>query len=158
MRIELTKSFPVPLKQAFDYLHDFTQWPQWYYGMIEIVEEPAGGTWRKPGDTVVFLHKVLGHSLVGSVVIEEMREYELIRSVAKVSGLPEVQQVYRFAEAAEGGVELTVTLVSDEPTSFFGRAVDRLLLPHVMVRDLERTMENLGDIFATHIPDPVFWG
>jgi hypothetical protein len=144
------------LNEGFDYLCEIDQWPNWYSGLTGITGEPHSGRWNDPGDTVSFYYKLLGRPLAGKVVLTEMRRYELLRSVANVSGLPEVRQEYRFAEVSEGSFLLTMTLETEEQTRFRGQVVDRLLLPHALERDLKRTMENLEDIFAFGLPRPMW--
>ena len=156
MRIELSNTLPGRLNEGFEYLCEIVHWPNWYSGLTGITGEPHGGRWSDPGDTVSFYYMVLGRPLEGKIVLTEMRRYELVRSVANVSGLPEVHQEYRFAEASEGSFLLTVILETEEQTRFRGQVVDRLLLPHALERDLKRTMENLKDIFAFGLPRPMW--
>ncbi len=157
VRIELTETFPVPLREGFEFLSQVDHWPNWHSGVTEIREAPKCGVWGKPGDTVLFCAKVLGRSLAGTVVMKEMRKYDLVRSVVTMLGLPEVHQEYRYTAADDDSFLLTVTLETEETTDFFGQVVDRTLLPRIMERDLRRTMVNLQDIFATGIPEPVWW-
>jgi len=51
------------------------------------------------------------------------------------------------------GFTTTVVMGTDEPTSFFGKAVDRMLIPRALERDLSRSLDNLTDIFAVGIPE-----
>ena len=147
MRTELTNTFPAPLKKGFDFLHDFTMWPHWYAGMTAIID-PGTAAWDEPGDAVRFAYKLLGRRLEGVSTLEEMRPMELVRFVASVPGLPEVHQEYHYAPAGDEVFVLKVVMETGEPTSFFGRAIDRMLLPRALQRDLRRSMENLHDIFA----------
>ena len=156
MRFELSNTLPGQLIEGFDYLCEIHHWPNWYSGLIDITAEPHNGRWSDPGDTVSFWYNVLGRPLAGEVVLTEMRKYELIRSVANLSGLPEVHQEYRFAEASGDSFLLNVILETKEQTSFHDQVVDRLLVPHALERDLKRTMENLQDIFAFGLPKPMW--
>jgi hypothetical protein len=157
VRIELTKRFPIPLREGFDFLREVGHWPSWYAGITQILEAPPGGSWGEPGDTISFHYKVLGRLLDGKVVMKEMREYELVRSVASIAGLPQVHQEYRYTAADDGSFLLTVVLETEEVSTFLGRVVDRMMLPGIMERDLKRTMENLQDTFAVGVPSPVWW-
>jgi len=157
MRIELTNTFPVPLEEGFDFLREVDHWPEWYSGVIEILEEPVSGSWGNPGDAVLLSYKVLGRHLNARVVMKEMREYDLVRSVVSVSGLPQLHQEYSYTAGGEGSFLLKVVLETEEVTTFLGRAVDRMLLPRIMERDLKQTMVNLQDTFAFGVPAPVWW-
>ena len=156
MRIEQNSTLPGRLNEGLEYLSEISHWPNWYSGLTAITGEPHAGRWNSPGDTVSFYYKMLGRPLEGNVVLTEMRGYELVRSVANVSGLGEVHQEYRFTEASEDSFLLTVILETEEQTRFRGEVVDRLLLPHALERDLKRTMENLRDIFAFGLPRPMW--
>lgn len=157
MRTELAHTFPVSLREGFDYLREVGHWPSWYSGLTEILEAPPGGSWDEPGDTISFHYKVLGRLLDGEVVLKEMREYNLVRSIVSISGLPRVHQEYRYAAADEGSFSLKVVLETEEVRTFLGRVIDRTLLPRIMERDLTRTLENLQDIFVVGVPAPVWW-
>ena len=157
MRIEQTNTFPVPLREGFDFLREVDHWPYWSSGVTEIREGPVGGSWGKPGDTISFCYEMLGRRLTGRVVMKEMREYDLVRSVVTISQLPEVHQEYCYTAADEGSFLLKVALETEESTNFLGRVVEGILLPRIMERDLKRSMVNLQDIFATGIPAPMWW-
>lgn len=148
MHTAVRTMFPVPLKNGFDYLRDFRLWPHWYVGMIEILA-PEEGLWAKAGDTVRFAYKLLGRRLEGEVVLEVFRECELVRFTARVPGLSDVHQAYRFAEAGPSDFSLQVEMEAGEATFYFGKVVDRMLLPRALERDLNAAMENLNDVFAT---------
>ena len=147
MRTELTRTFPVPLKKGFDYTDDFKIWPSWYAGMTHIIE-PETGEWAAPGDRVRFGYKLLGRHLEGVSILEERVDGEMARFRTEVPGLPVFHFEYRFAAAGSEAFVLKVTMESEEPTSFFGKTIDRMLLPKVVERDLARSIENLDDIFS----------
>ena len=150
MRTELTRTFPVPLKKGFDYIDDFRMWPAWYVGMTEILA-PEEGSWVEPADEVRFAYKLLGRHLECVAILEERKEGDLVRFRTEVPGLPVTHFVYHYAEAGSEAFILNVAMETDEPTSFFGKTIDRMLLPRMIERDLASSMENLHDIFATGV-------
>ncbi len=152
MRIELTRTFPVPLKKAFDYLDDYTTWPAWYSGMIEILHDDKCA-WAKPGDEVHFAYKLLGRRLEGLCILEEMREYELVKLTSKMPAVGDVRFEWKYEEAGDESFTLNTIMETDEPTSFFGKIVDKTVIPRMLERDLRHTMEHLEDTFALGIPD-----
>jgi hypothetical protein len=147
VRKVLTHTYPVPLKKGFDYLDDFKMWPDWYVGMASIVK-PEEGAWIDPGDEVRFIYKLLGRRLEGLAILEERKEGELVKFRTEVPGLPTVHFEYHYAEAGTENFVVRVAMETEEPTSFFGKAIDRALLPTVLARDLQRSLENLEDLFA----------
>jgi hypothetical protein len=137
----------VPLKKGFDYMDDFKIWPSWYVGMTHIIE-PETGAWGTPGDRVRYGYKLLGRHLEGAATLEEWVDGEIARFRTEVPGLPVFHFEYQFAAAGSEAFVLKVTMQSEEPTSFFGKTIDRMLLPKVVERDLTRSIENLDDIFS----------
>jgi hypothetical protein len=137
----------VPLEKGFAYIDDFTLWPLWYVGITEIVD-PENGAWVEPGDRVRFAYKLLGRHLDCLAILEERRVTELVRFRTEVPGLPVVHFLYDYAEGSARAFVLNVAMETDEPTSFFGKAIDRMLLPRMIERDLVGSLDNLYDIFA----------
>ena len=66
---------------------------------------------------------------------------------------PDTVHTWRHVEAAGPSVTTTVVQETEEPTSFFGRVVDRMLIPRALERDLRRTLDNLADMFSMGIPE-----
>jgi hypothetical protein len=151
MRTELTYTYPVALKNGFDYLDDFRMWPDWYVGMLGIID-PETCAWAEPGDKVRFAYKLLGRRIEGTTILESWHEAELIAYHTEVPGLPVVHFEYHYSTTEPETFTLRVVMETEEPTSFFGRTIDRMLLPRVLERDLRHSMENLADIFAIGLP------
>lgn len=150
MRTDMTRTYPVPLKKGFDYATDFRTWPDWYVGMAEILD-PEDVTWIEPGDEVRFAYKLLGRRLEGRAILDEMREAELVRFHTEVPGLPVVYFEYRYREVGDQAFVLTAMMETEEPTSFFGKAIDRMVLPVALERDLRHSLENLDTIFTAEL-------
>lgn len=150
MRTDMTRTFPVPLKKGFDYIDDFKMWPDWYAGMIEILD-PEKGRWHTPGDEVRFAYRLLGRRLEGKAILDEYRETELVRFHTEVPGIPVVHCEYHYRLAGDEAFVLKVVLETEEPTSFFGKTIDRMLLPIALERDLRNSLENLDAIFTADL-------
>ncbi|MDH5371926.1 MAG: hypothetical protein OEX97_03175 [Acidimicrobiia bacterium] len=149
MRTEITKTYPVPLKAGFDYIDDFKMWPDWYVGMTEIIE-PEVGQWIFAGDTVKFLYRLLGRQVQGVAMLDEKRDGVLARFHSEVPGLPRVHFEYHYMTAGDQAFMLKVVLETkeEELTSFFGKVIDRMMLPRVLERDLKGSLDNLEEIFV----------
>lgn len=152
VRTDVTRTYPIPVKKGFDYCDDFKTWPAWYVGMSEIIH-PEEGRWHEIGDEVRFGYKLLGRHVEGVATLEERREMELVRFRTEVPGLPVFHFAYHYREVDPESFEMMVTMETEEPTSFFGKTIDRMLLPKVIERDLIRSMENLHDVFAAGLLD-----
>lgn len=151
MRVELKGTFAVPRKKAFDYLDDFTTWPTWYAGMLEIIE-PDKATWSAAGDKVRFAYKLLGRRLEGECTLEEVHEAELVKFTATIPMVGDVHQEWFYSDAGDDAFTLKVILETEEATSFFGKVIDKMVIPRVLERDLRHTLEHLEETFAIGIP------
>jgi hypothetical protein len=151
MRVELMRTFPVSRKKAFDYLDDFTTWPTWYAGMLEIIE-PDKATWSAAGDKVRFAYKLLGRRLEGECTLEEVHEAELVKFTATIPTVGDVHQEWFYSDAGDEAFTLKVILETEEATSFFGKVIDKMVIPRVLERDLRHTLEHLEETFAIGIP------
>jgi hypothetical protein len=147
MRTEMSHTYPIPLKKAFHAVADFRRWPDWYAGMTEILE-PEKGRWGAVGDKVRFAYRLLGRRVEGEAIVKEFRELELVAFRTEVPGLPTVHFEYRYEEKGREAFVLTVAMETEEPTSFFGKAIDKMLLPRVLERDLRHSLENLDTMLG----------
>lgn len=151
MRVELTRTFPVPRKKAFDYLDDFTTWPAWYSGVLEILEADKAA-WNAPGDKVRFAYKLLGRKLEGECTLDEVHEGELVKFTAEMAMVGEVHQEWIYSDAGEEAFTLKAIMETSEPTSFFGKMIDHTVIPRMLERDLRHTMDTLEETFAMGVP------
>ena len=169
MRTDVTRRFSVPLKKCFDYLDDFNTWPDWYVGMTEILE-PEEAAWGAPGDEVRFAYRLLGRRVEGKAILDEYRHSEAVEFHTDIPGLPVAHFEYHYQEgelplqqdvlgppfralAGEKDCVLEVIMETEEPTSFFGRTIDRMLLPTTLERDLRHSLDNLDTIFTADLHD-----
>lgn len=143
-----SRRYPVSRTDAFSYLTDPQNWPDYYSGVVAVAESAAFG---KPGDTVDVTYSLLGRRVGVSVTVDEIRDGEMIRHTAVVPGLPDVHQTWTYRDAGDG-LMLDASLTTEGSTSFFGRAIDRLVVPRALQRDLERTLGKLEDVFALGVP------
>ena len=151
LRIELMRTYPVPRKKAFDYLDDFKTWPTWYAGMLEIIA-PDEAAWSEAGDKVRFAYKLLGRRLEGECTLKEVHEGELVKFTATTPMVGDVHQEWFYGDAGESAFTLKVIMEIDEPTSFFGKVINKMVIPRVLERDLRHTLDHLEETFAMGIP------
>jgi hypothetical protein len=151
MRFEEKREFPAALKEMWDFSMDFREWPLWYAGMLEIVE-PERAAWSKPADVVRIAYKLLGRRIEYNCTVSEWKEHELVTFVAEPPALPAAHFRWQWRALDEDRTELTVTLETEEPTSFFGKVIDKTLLPSIYHRDLVRSLNNLQEIAEVGIP------
>jgi hypothetical protein len=151
MHVEMTRTFPVARKKAYDYLSDFTTWPAWYVGVLEIID-PDTAAWEKPGDQVRYYYRMLGRRIESVNTLEELREAEFVRFTAK-SPVAEVHFEWTYTDAGEDTFSANVIMETNEPTNFFGRIIDKMVIPRMLERDLKHTFDNVEEMFAVGIPE-----
>jgi carbon monoxide dehydrogenase subunit G len=144
MRATKSRRLPVPMEEAYRYIDDPGEWPQWYSGVVEITD--ADPRWEQPGDTVHFRYRALGRTIDSEVRLE-VHDDAQTRFRGDLGGMLASHWDWRY-EGDGDRCTLTVTMETEEPTSFLGKAIDRLLLPRMLERDLERTLDDLEQIFA----------
>jgi len=150
-RVELTHTYPVELQKAWDYITDPHHWADWFVNLLS-VEDPDQ-RWTEPGDVVRFNYRLLGRKLEGELIIDERQAPTLMSYTAKIPGMPIIRHTWRHVEAPGPVVTTTVVQETDEPTSFFGKVVDRMLIPRALEHDLRRTLDNLADMFSMGVPE-----
>lgn len=151
MRVEMMRTYPVPRKKAFDYLDDFTTWPTWYAGMLEIID-PDQAAWAAVGDKVRFAYKLLGRRLEGECTLKEVQEAELVKFTATIPMVGDVNQEWHYEDAEENAFALKVILETDESDNFFGAVIDKMVIPRILERDLKHTLDNLQETFVMGVP------
>lgn len=151
MHFEVERKFPGDAKEAFDYLNDFRTWPEWYTGMIELIE-PAKAAWAASGDRVKFAYRILGRRVEVECRLDELRPAEYVKLTATIPMVGDVKQEWIYDDSEEGFFTLKAVMETDEPTSFFGRAVDKMVIPRVLERDWRHTLDHLAEIFTFGIP------
>jgi len=150
-RVEQTRTYPGQVQQtAWNYMMDLHHLPEWYASLTEVIDPDA--RWSEPGDRFRFVYRLLGRRLEGEAILEEVQAPLILRYTAKTHWVPDVHFQWRHTVLGDG-FSTTVVMETDEPTSFFGKAVDRTLIPRVLERDLSRTLDNLADILTVGIPE-----
>jgi hypothetical protein len=135
------------VKVGFDYCDDFKTWPLRYSGMTEIID-PEEARWHEPGDKVRFAYKLLGRRIEGVASLDDLIDGDLARFHTEIPTLPVVHFAYHYAGIEPERFELRVEVETEEPTSLFGRTIDRMVMPRALERDLRAGMDNLTEIFA----------
>ncbi len=149
-QVTSNREFPVPRKEAFEYVTDPKTWPTFYSNLIEITD-PESTAFGKPGDTVSFVYSILGRRVNAIATLQEIVYGEVVRHTVKIQGLPDVHQEWEYSDT-DDGFTVRVTMNTDESTSLFGKKIDRFVVPKALQRDLERTLENMEAMFAVGIP------
>jgi uncharacterized protein YndB with AHSA1/START domain len=153
MRFEETREIPVSVKKMWDYGTDPMTWPVWYAGCTEIID-PETAAFGKVGDTVRVAYSVLGRRLEFPCTIEEYEEHKLVRFVTEMPGpLPRGHQTWRYTDLGDDRMMLEVVMEGEDSTNWFGKIIDRMVLPRIYQRDLKDSLDNLANIAAVDLTD-----
>jgi len=154
MRIEEKRELPINAKLVWDYCMDMRNLPLWYSGIIESFE-PETGSFNREGDTFRFIYRTLGRRVEMKMTIEEIRESDFfLRSVVESPALPmPVHQVWQHHPLGNERDRMEAVFESDDPTTFFGKVIDRTILPGLWRRDLIRSLETLEELAKVGLPE-----
>ncbi|HEX6299600.1 MAG TPA: SRPBCC family protein [Acidimicrobiia bacterium] len=149
-QITTRAEFGVDRKEAFEFLTDPHNWDLFYSNLTGLVgDEPQ--TLAKRGDTVNFHYSILGRRVQANAVAQEVVYGEKVLLTVSIPGLPDVHQEWTYSDTPDG-FAAEVTMNTEEATSFLGKAVDRFVVPRALQRDLEKTLENMKQMFSIGIP------
>lgn len=145
MRIEVIHTFDVSVAEAFAYITDTANWPQYWPGFVRI-EDAAATRWRNTGDTATVVITLLNRQRALHMELESFRKDECVTYVTRQRGLPEVRHERHF-EAARDGCRYRL-VVEYEPRGGLAGLYDRTLVRRSVERALRQTVRNLDRIFS----------
>jgi len=153
MRFEETREIPISAKKMWDHHNDFNTWPLWYAGCTEILD-PDTAAWGKVGDTVRVAYKVLGRRLEFPCTLDEYDEYKVTGFVCDMPNpIPRVHQTWRYTDLGDDRMMLDVVMEGEEPINWFGKIIDKMVLPRIYQRDVATSLDNLAEIAAVELVD-----
>jgi hypothetical protein len=138
MRLELTQSFAIPLRDGFDYIVEPRNWPEYWPGLIRV---QPGSRWRAPGDRARVVMRLLGRIVELEMTLCTFEPYRLIEYTSVQHGLPDVRHERGFSAVGDG-FEYRLA-VDFEPRPGLRGAFDRALVRRAIERAIQRTVSNL---------------
>jgi hypothetical protein len=141
--VEMTREYPVETRRLYDFCTDPFNWPRYYNNMLDA----TGGRFQEPGDVATCRYRILGRVVDVNAEVLEGTPGEHLRLVGRTKGLPDTEQDWHY-ESTATGTRVHVTLRAPEPESWFGRALDRLVIPRQFEKDIARTLDNIGELVA----------
>lgn len=140
--VQMTRQFPVEPQKLYDYLVEPTNWPKFYANLVDA----EAGSWSRAGDTVKCKYRLLGRKLDAIARLDSVEPAQEVRFSAIVEGLPDTKQHWQYRDDGDGSTEITVTLSTGETTNWFGKAIDRIVVPRALERDLSRTLDAIEEL------------
>lgn len=139
-------TFDVSVAEAFAYITDTKNWPEYWPGFIRI-EKAATAGWSTAGDKTTVVIKLLNRERALNMELESFRKNECVTYVSRQRGLPDVRHERHFEAAGDGCRYLLI--VEYEPRRGFAGLFDRMLVRSSVERALRKTVENLDRIFKS---------
>ncbi|MDJ0790767.1 MAG: hypothetical protein QNJ71_02620 [Acidimicrobiia bacterium] len=146
MRLEMTRTFPVPRQRGWDYVEDFHTWPEW---MDADLVDPDESARAKPGDTVRLRTTLLGVPMHGSLILEEMVSPEMSRTLYRWPGWPDIHVEQRYSHAGPSAFTMELIASSDEDEGWLGTAIAWLMVntPLMMRQQIHEQFDRLDEAF-----------
>ena len=135
MRVEVSRRFPVTVREGFDYITDQENWPDYWPGLVRV--EP-GSRWSEPGDVTRIVVRLLGRDVPLQMTLRRFEPPRLVEYATSQPGLPDARHERRF-EDVEGDLRYRI-VVEYEPRGLY----DRVLVRLAIARAARRTIANLS--------------
>jgi hypothetical protein len=145
-RIEVVRThfFPVPADEAFAYITNVDNWPEYWPGFVRVEE---GGAWGSPGDRLTIVVKLLGRETALQLTLEEFQRSALVRYASVQDRLPPARHERRFAPSVDG-FDYTLS-VAYQPRGGLAGVLDRTVVKRAIAGALGKTVGNLERVFAS---------
>ncbi len=140
IRVERSRSFPLPVEEAFAYITDTKNWHEYWPDFVRL-ENLDGSSWGAPGDSVTVVVELLGRETKLMLKLEEFERDALVRYTSYQRGLPAAHHERRFS-GTPTGFDYSVS-VSFEPRGGLKVIFDRFMLQRAISRALLKTLDNL---------------
>ena len=144
LRITVTHTFNVSVAEAFAYITDMKNWPEYWPDFVR-VEHPATARWSSPGDRASVVIKLLNRERALNMELEAFQENARVTYVSRQRGLPDVRHERHFEAARDGCVYRLI--VEYRPRTGLAGLFDRMLVRRSVERAMRRTMKNLDRVF-----------
>jgi hypothetical protein len=144
VHIEVSHTFPVSVSEAFAYITDIQNWPEYWPSFVRI-ENPSAAKWSSPGDQVTVVLKLLNRERAMNMELKEFEKDVRVIYVSRQDGLPDAHQERHF-KTIPAGYEYRV-IVEYQPRQGLVGLFDRLLVKGSVERALQKLVQNLDRVF-----------
>lgn len=146
-RVEVEHIFAAELSEAFSFITDIANWPEYWPGFVRI-EDAANARWSEPGDKVTVVLRILGRERSMHMELERFDANALVEYRTRQEGLPDARHERHFKAVPEG-LEFRA-VVSYQPRRGLRGLFDRLVVKRGVRRALRKTVGNLDELLHHH--------
>lgn len=144
IRIEGVQTYTIPLSQGFAYITDLELWGSYWPNFVRI-KDAESAQWRKPGDTITLVIRLLNRERELSMALEEYKPDAFVGYVSRQAGLPDARHE-RYFRAVPQGFEYRL-VVTYTPRPGLAGLFDRSLVRTAVAHAARKTLHNLDLIF-----------
>jgi hypothetical protein len=144
VRIEMIHTFPINVGEAFSYITDVKNWPEYWPDFIRI-ENPSEARWSNPSDKATVVIKLLNRERALNMEMKKFQKDALVTYVSRQEGLPDVHHERHF-KAIPTGCEYRL-VVEYQPRQGIAGLFDSLLVKRSVERAMRKTVQNLDRVF-----------
>ncbi len=144
VHIEVSHTFPVSVSEAFAYITDMKNWPEYWPGFVRI-ENPSEAKWSNPGDKITVVIKLLNRERALNMELKEFQKDTRVTYVSRQQGLPDARQERHF-QTVPAGCEYRL-IVEYQPRQSLTGVFDRLLVKGSVERAMRKLVQNLDRVF-----------
>ena len=144
IRIEVSHSFPVSVAEAFAYITNMKNWPEYWPDFIRI-DDASAARWSSPGDKATVVINLLNRERALHMELKEFQKDAQVTYISRQQGLPDVHHERHFQDAPSGCEYRLV--VEYEPRNGLIGLFDRFLVKRSVERAMQKTVQNLDRVF-----------
>jgi len=144
VHIEVSHTFPVSASEAFAYITDIQNWPEYWPNFVRIAN-PSAATWSNPGDKVTVVIRLFNRERTMNMELIEFQKDFRVIYVSRQGGLPDAHQERQF-QTVPAGYEYRV-VVEYQPRQGLIGLFDRLLVKGSVEKAMQKLMQNLDRVF-----------
>jgi hypothetical protein len=146
LRIEVVHTFDVSVAEAFAYITDMKNWPEYWPDFIRF-DNPAATSWSNPGDRATVVIKLLNRERALNMELKAFQKDTCVTYVSRQRGIPDVRHERHFEAARNGCVYRLI--VEYEPRTGFAGLFDRTLVRRSVEQAMRRTMQKLDRLLRS---------
>jgi hypothetical protein len=140
----VTHTFPVSVAEAFAYITDLKNWPEYWPDFIRF-ENRDKARWSNPGDKVTIVINLLNRERTLNMELEAFEKDARVAYMSYQQGLPDVRHERHFKAVAGGcGYRLVVEY---KPRPGLAGLFDKLLVKRSVARAMRKTVQTLETVF-----------
>jgi hypothetical protein len=151
MNLEMMRTYPVPVKDAFAYMLRFKMWPKWA-GIHEI--KPKGSKWETPGDIVHFVYQPFAAvGFEGELEMVELKTDKLVKALFRMPGIDEATMTWLFTPVGDKAFTLKIELETPELEAWWAKAMHALMFHGPQFENaMIRQLDGLDEVIAKGLP------